>query len=115
MQKAETDGSFWAFALINGRLAQFYFEIIKGKFYMGMGHCYVKRSECKTKEEQKWIESDIKKYRFTYELIATSPHPIFIKSATIRASKSRHLPLIVALFMKIGWGEVAMSSHKGCH
>jgi len=98
MQKAETDGSFWAFALINGRLAEFDFEIIKGKFYMGMGHCYVKRSECKTKEEQKWIESDIKKYRFTYELIATSPHPIFIKSATIKGKCLDLLALIANAF-----------------
>ena len=60
------DGSYWAFALINGRLAEFNFEINKGKFYMGMGHCYVKRSEYKTKYEQKMIDKDIKKYRFTY-------------------------------------------------
>ncbi|HCB35558.1 MAG: hypothetical protein A2W52_04075 [Candidatus Taylorbacteria bacterium RIFCSPHIGHO2_02_49_25] len=66
MQKAERDGSFWAFALINGRLAEFDFEVIRGKFYMGMGHCYVKRSEYKTKKEQKWIDNDIKRYRFTY-------------------------------------------------
>ena len=64
-QKPE-DGSFWAFALINGRLAEFDFEVIRGKFYMGIGHCYVKRSEYKTKYEQRMINKDIKKYRFTY-------------------------------------------------
>ena len=60
------DGSFWAFALINKRLAEFHYEINKGKFYMTYGHCYVKRSEYKTKKEQKWIERDTKKYRLTY-------------------------------------------------
>lgn len=63
----DEDGSFWAFALINGRLAEFDFEIIKGKFYMGIGHCYVKRSGYKTKYEQRMIDKDIKKYRFTYQ------------------------------------------------
>ena len=65
-KEADKDGGFWAFALINGRLTEFDFEIIRGKFYMGMGHCYVKRSEYKTKYEQKMIDKDIKKYRFTY-------------------------------------------------
>lgn len=31
-----------------------------------MGHCYVKRSEYKTKYEQRMIDKDIKKYQFTY-------------------------------------------------
>ena len=65
-EKKQEDGGFWAFALINGRLAEFDFEVIKGKFYMGMGHCYVKRSEYKTKKEQKVIDNDTKRYRFTY-------------------------------------------------
>lgn len=60
------DGSFWAFALINGRLAEFDFEIVRGKLYMGIGHCYVKRSEYKTKYEQRMIEKDTEKYRLTY-------------------------------------------------
>ena len=60
------DGSLWAFALINGRLAEFHYEISKEKFYMTYGHCYVKRNEYKTKKEQTWIDKDTKKYRFTY-------------------------------------------------
>ena len=66
MKKIGTDGSFWAFALINGRLAEFHYEISKGKFYMTYGHCYVKRSEYKTKKEQTWIKKDTEKYHFTY-------------------------------------------------
>ena len=65
-EKSE-DGSFWAFALINRRLAEFHYEISSGKFYMTYGHCYVKREEYKTKREQRWIEKDTKKYRFTYQ------------------------------------------------
>ncbi|MEI7709700.1 MAG: hypothetical protein WCI76_03220 [bacterium] len=64
--KQPKDGGFWAFALINGRLAEFHYEISKGKFYMTYGHCYVKRNEYKTKKEHKWIDKDTQKYRFTY-------------------------------------------------
>ncbi len=65
-RKQEEDGGYWAFALINGRLAEFHYEISRGKFYMAYGHCYVKRSEYKTKYEQKMIDKDLNKYRFTY-------------------------------------------------
>lgn len=64
--KKQEDGSFWAFALINGRLAEFHYEVIKGKSYMTYGHCYVRRSEYKTKKEQMWIDKDTAKNRFTY-------------------------------------------------
>ena len=65
--KKPEDGGFWAFALINGRLAEFHYEISKRKFYMSYGHCYVKREEYKTKKEQRWIDKDTEKYRFTYQ------------------------------------------------
>lgn len=65
-KKVEQDGSFWAFALINGRLAEFHYEIERGKFYLAYGHCHVKRSEYKTKQEQRWIDKDTEKYLFTY-------------------------------------------------
>ena len=41
----------WAFAIVN-------------KVW---GHCYVNRSEYKTKKEQKWIDNDTKKYQFAYQ------------------------------------------------
>ncbi len=65
-KQTEKDGSFWSFGLINGRLAEFSFEIKRGKFFLTYGHCYVKRSEYKTKYEQKMIDKDIKKHRFTF-------------------------------------------------
>jgi len=68
MEKREKQegGSFWAFALINGRLAEFHYEISNERFYMSYGHCYVERNEYKTKKEQGWIDRDTEKYRFTY-------------------------------------------------
>lgn len=65
-KKKQENGSFWAFAIINCRLAEFFYEIKKGKFRISYGHCYVKREEYKTKKEQRWIDKDIKHYRFAY-------------------------------------------------
>ena len=55
----------WCFAIINGRLAEIFFEKKKGKPRI-LGHCYVKRSEYKTTREQKYIREDSKKFRLTY-------------------------------------------------
>lgn len=55
----------WCFALVNGRLAEIYFnETTKGPKFLG--HCYVGKSEYKTKREQKWIEIDTAKFKFAY-------------------------------------------------
>lgn len=55
----------WAFALINNRLAEIYFEK-KGKTLTMQGHCYVRREEFTTKKEQKDIDTDIKKHVLSY-------------------------------------------------
>lgn len=55
----------WAFALINNRLAEIYFEK-KGKRFVMQGHCYVKREEFTTKKELKEIDTDIKKHVLSY-------------------------------------------------
>ena len=52
----------WCFDIVNGRLAEIHFK-------KGLGiwaHAYVKRSEYKTKVEQKMINVDIKKCVFSY-------------------------------------------------
>lgn len=55
----------WCFAIINGRLAEIYFnETKKGPKFLG--HCYVKKSEYTTRKEQKWIETDTEKFKFSY-------------------------------------------------
>ncbi len=55
----------WAFALINNRLAEIYFEK-RGKMFVMQGHCYIKREEFTTKKEQKEIDTDIKKHVLWY-------------------------------------------------
>lgn len=55
----------WCFAIINNRLAELYFEKSKSGIKF-QGHCYVDRLEFKLKSEQKSIDKDIAKFRFTY-------------------------------------------------
>lgn len=55
----------WCFAIVNGRLAEIYFNETK-KGIKFLGHCYVDRSEYKTKREQKWIDKDLVRHRFSY-------------------------------------------------
>ena len=57
--------SGWSFAIVNGKLAEIYFEKIKGRLVFN-GHCYIKKSEYKTKKEQNYIESDTNKYIFSF-------------------------------------------------
>lgn len=55
----------WCFAIINGKLAETFFEKRRGKINF-LGHCYVKLEEYKTKHEQKMIKQDTEKFQFTY-------------------------------------------------
>ena len=55
----------WCFAIINGRLAEIFFEKKRNKIEF-LGHCYVKKEEYKTKKEQKMITEDTKKFKFSY-------------------------------------------------
>lgn len=57
----------WSFGIVNGRLAEIYFEKKKGKF-LPFGHAYVKASEYITKREKSWIQEDSKKIKFVYRL-----------------------------------------------
>lgn len=52
----------WSFAIVNGRLVEIHFD----RKYGFWGHCYVKRSEYKTKQERRWIKQDTAQNRFTY-------------------------------------------------
>ncbi len=56
----------WCFALVNGRLAEIFFDKKKDGRMKVRGHCYVKREEYTTKQEQKWITSDTKRTRLTW-------------------------------------------------
>lgn len=56
----------WCFAIINNRLGEIYFDKKKNSRIKILGHCYVKREDFKTKQEQKCITADIKKVRVVY-------------------------------------------------
>lgn len=55
----------WCFAIVNGRLAELYFEVKRGK-PVPMAHCYVKKEEYTTKREQQWIKKDTQNLRFSW-------------------------------------------------
>lgn len=57
----------WCFALINGRLAELFFDREEGESEPKIiGHSCVSISEYKTKRDQKLIEKDTKRYQFSY-------------------------------------------------
>ena len=56
----------WCFAIVNNKLAEFFFDKKKNGQVEIRGHCYVEREDYKTKTEQKWIEHDIGKGRIVY-------------------------------------------------
>ncbi|TSC86393.1 MAG: Uncharacterized protein G01um101416_666 [Microgenomates group bacterium Gr01-1014_16] len=55
----------WCFAIINRRLSELFFEK-RGRGVKFLGFAHVKRDEYGTKREQKMIDKDIIKHRFTY-------------------------------------------------
>ncbi|MBI4159710.1 hypothetical protein HY504_00930 [Candidatus Wolfebacteria bacterium] len=59
------DDRGWCLAIVNGRLAEIYFDEA-GKKMKLRGHCYVLRKEYTTNQEQRWIDRDTKRYTFTY-------------------------------------------------
>jgi hypothetical protein len=66
-RKARPRFDGWCFAIVNNRLAEIYFENDdKKKKSIVWAHCYVKRSEFTTKKEQREIDQDTKRNRFTY-------------------------------------------------
>lgn len=58
----------WSFAIVNNRLAEIFFDERKSKKEKinVWGHCYVKKEEYKTKQEQRWIEKDTKHVKVVY-------------------------------------------------
>lgn len=56
----------WSFAIINGRLAEVFFDKSKTGKQSVFAHCYVDKDEYKTKKEQRWIMKDTKHLRFSY-------------------------------------------------
>ena len=52
--------------MINERLAEIYFDELKGKKRKIYAHCYVDEKTKWTKEEKRWIAIDKKHNRFSY-------------------------------------------------
>ena len=61
----QKDRSWWIFGTINGRLVEFHYKIRNRKLHTTYGHCYVRREKY-SKAEQRMIDGDTKKYRFTF-------------------------------------------------
>ncbi len=57
----------WSFAIVNNKLAEIYFGKDKKDRIKVRGHCYVKKEEYKTKQEQKWIAEDTKRVKIKYQ------------------------------------------------
>ncbi len=55
----------WCFAIINGKLAEIFFEKVRGETRI-FGHAYVQKEKYKTKKEQKYIEEDTARFQFRY-------------------------------------------------
>lgn len=55
----------WCFGLVNGKLAEVFFN--EGKRPRPYAYCHVKKEDYKTKEEQKWIEKDTKHVNLLYK------------------------------------------------
>ena len=55
----------WCFGLVNGRLAEIFFEK-KGRIFVFLGHTYIRGSDYKTKREKYWIKNDIDKIQLSY-------------------------------------------------
>lgn len=65
--KIKTGDSGWAFAEINGRRGEIFFDV--GKGIKGIkGHCYHSKKDVWTKRELKMMHDDIvnKNHRFSY-------------------------------------------------
>jgi hypothetical protein len=56
----------WSFAIVNGRLAEVFWDIKGSEGKLPQAHCYVERSEYKTKKEQQWIREDTARNRFVW-------------------------------------------------
>lgn len=55
----------WSFAIINGKLSEIYFDRV-GRGIKFRGHCYVEKSEYKSKQELGWMKKEIQKNKFSY-------------------------------------------------
>src|SRR3989344_6267609 len=58
--------SYWSFAIVNGKLAEIFYDKIGNSARRIDGHCYVKAGAYKTKQEEGWIKKDTQRMRFSF-------------------------------------------------
>ena len=59
----------WCFATINNKLGEIYFDKVRRRNKsrtVFKGHCYVKRSEFRTKEETRALDRESAKFHISY-------------------------------------------------
>ena len=59
----------WCFATINNKLGEIYFDKVRRGNKLRIvfkGHCYVKKSEFKTKEERRALDVDAAKFHISH-------------------------------------------------
>lgn len=78
----------WCFALVNGRLAEVFFDNEKKSEPKIFGHCYVRKEEYKTKREQKMIENDTNRFQLSY---SNKMYRDKIKNKILKTSDPRRL------------------------
>lgn len=76
----------WSFAMVNGKLSEIFWDLKRDRKKQKVdAHCYVKRSEYKTKREQAMIDKDLEYYRFSWR------HGIYTRLSSERYS-TRNTP-----------------------
>lgn len=56
----------WCFAIVNNRLAEIFFDEDKSGNKKISNHCYVKKEDYESKQEQKWIKQDTKRVKIVW-------------------------------------------------
>lgn len=57
---------YWSFAIVNGKLAEIFYDKMRNGDRKIQGHCYVKASAYKIKQEKRWIEKETRRMRFSF-------------------------------------------------
>lgn len=57
----------WMFGIVNGKLSEVFFEEKSNGKVECLGYCYVKRSEYKSRKEQRYIREDTKRLKLRWK------------------------------------------------
>ena len=65
----------WSFAIVNGRIAEIFFDVTGNGYMEILSHAYVRSEEYTTKKERNWLRKDTARYRFSYRKKTYRPLP----------------------------------------